>query len=491
MRDVVVIGSGLAGLTAAARLAGQGKKVTLVTKGLGGLQLGQGTIDLLGYYPSPDHDGGAPSRQFVGSPLELIDSIDKNQDGSDHPYRHFSADDVRDAVAWFKGIMGDELVVGDGERNYRLPTAVGALRPTALPQPTMLQGEPDGRPMVLVGFDRLKDFYPDLIAENLRRQTGPDGKPIQARALHIDLVVDEAEMDTSGIHFARALDRPETREQLCELLRPLLKDTGRPSPDGSALPQGDPRNLEVVGFPAVLGLSDRNAFRDIAQRLGHDVFEIPIQPPSVPGMRFNEHLTRMVKAGATSPEQVALQPGQTGAPAGEAVRVIVGAPIIGFDVDHQVDEDRLASVTVASAGHPRKIAAREFILATGGFESGSLLMDSYGNVSERVFDLPLVGIEGDMIHGDYWGKDQPLFKAGARVDAQMRPLDADDKPVYSNLHVAGGIIAGAVRWREKSGDGIALVTGLRAADAAGAKVDAAEAKAAGAGSENNNDGGTR
>lgn len=487
MRDVVIIGSGLAGLTAAARLAGEGREVTLLTKGLGGLQLGQGTIDLLGYYPSTQEEGKPGIREFVSAPLELIDTIDLNDDGSDHPYRHFSADDVKEAVEWFKGIMGEDLVVGDGTRNYRLPTAVGALRPTALPQPTMVQGEPDGRPMVLVGFDRLKDFYPDLIAENLRRQMGPDGKPIEARALHIDLVVDESEMDTSGLQFARALDKPEMRQQLCDLLRPLLKNTGRPDPDGEPTVTRDPRNLEVVGFPAVLGLSDKNAFREIAEGLGHDVFEIPIQPPSVPGMRFSEHLTRMVKAGATEPEQVALEPGQAGAVAGKAVRVIMGVPVIGFDVDTEGEEQRITSVTIASAGHPRKIAAREFILAAGGFESGSLQMDSYGKVSEKVFDLPLVGAEGEMIHGDYWGKDQPLFRAGVRVDAQMRPLDQSGQPVYTNLHAAGGIIGGSVRWREKSGDGIALVTGLRAADAAGAAATVtAEASA-----KDDNDGETR
>ena len=48
MRDAVVIGAGLAGLAATLRLAEAGAKVTLVTKGIGGLQLGQGTLDILG-----------------------------------------------------------------------------------------------------------------------------------------------------------------------------------------------------------------------------------------------------------------------------------------------------------------------------------------------------------------------------------------------------------------------------------------------------------
>ena len=41
---------------------------------------------------------------------------------------------------------------------------------------------------------------------------------------------------------------------------------------------------------------------------------------------------------------------------------------------------------------------------------------------------------------------------------------ADGAVVHTNLYVAGGIIAGSERWREKSGDGIAVATAVRAAD---------------------------
>ena len=53
MRDVVVIGAGLAGLAAAIKAADAGLSVTLITKGVGGIQLGTGTVDILGYGPAP------------------------------------------------------------------------------------------------------------------------------------------------------------------------------------------------------------------------------------------------------------------------------------------------------------------------------------------------------------------------------------------------------------------------------------------------------
>lgn len=77
MRDVVVIGAGLSGLSAALRLLKAGREVDLITKGIGGIQLGQGTIDLYGYgservdnplaaiesYPSPTLTGNWARRQ--------------------------------------------------------------------------------------------------------------------------------------------------------------------------------------------------------------------------------------------------------------------------------------------------------------------------------------------------------------------------------------------------------------------------------------------
>ncbi|MDU0349108.1 FAD-dependent oxidoreductase, partial [Actinomyces sp. MRS3W] len=46
--DVVVIGAGISGYAAALRLRRAGATVTLVTKGMGGLALSPGTIDVLG-----------------------------------------------------------------------------------------------------------------------------------------------------------------------------------------------------------------------------------------------------------------------------------------------------------------------------------------------------------------------------------------------------------------------------------------------------------
>lgn len=410
MRDAVVIGAGLAGLAATLRLARGGARVTLVTKGIGGLQLSQGTIDLLGY-----SDSGR-----IDAPLAQIPEHLASRPG--HPYSHFSPEFVGEAANWLKDLLGGELLVGDPASNVLIPTSIGALRPTSLYQPSMAAGIPAaGKSYVFVGLRRLKDFYPTLIAENLSRQTGPDGEPISARSLIVDVEIRPGEVDTTGTNHARALDDPEMRERLCAAIAPHLREG------------------EVVGLPAVLGLNDLGAWKDIANRLGHEVFEIPMQPPSIPGMRLNQALTALVKSEA---------------------RFILGSQVTGIEAADGV----VKAVTISTAGRPTRIETKSVILAGGGFESGALDMDSYGTVTDSILGLPVLGAEGQLLHGDFWGSDQPVFLAGLDVDEEMRPLRADRAPVYTNVHAAGGNLAGATRWREKSGEGIALASALRAAD---------------------------
>jgi len=408
MIDTVVIGAGLAGLSAAIRLAQAGQSVTLLTFGLGGIQLGQGTIDVLGYTQA-----AGQSDRAVDKPFEQWPGLVARHPS--HPYALLGPDAVKASVDWLAGLLPDLLVPGDG-RNHLVPTALGAMRPTYLVQPSMVW--PQCSSVAVVGPRQIKDFYPELVAANLAQTA-----QVQAKGYHIDLPARSGEVDSLPEIYATALDDPQFLNRFADAVRQVIGDE------------------EAVCLPAILGLRTPGVARKLSDLLERPVVEAHMVPPSIPGMRLNEALTAIAKA--------------------LSVRIIIGSKVTGF----QATSGRLDAVILHQAGYDKAYPADGFVYAPGGFESGALTLDSYGHVNETLFGLPLAGADqADLVSGDYWS-DQQLFAIGVTVDKAMRPLDATGEPVYENLYAAGGLLAGAIRWHEKSGDGIAVASAVQAADA--------------------------
>jgi glycerol-3-phosphate dehydrogenase subunit B len=105
------------------------------------------------------------------------------------------------------------------------------------------------------------------------------------------------------------------------------------------------------------------------------------------------------------------------------------------------------------------------VVATGGFASGGLELDSQWTGRETALGLPVAGIpaRGSERFRPLYFDEHPIALSGVAVDADQRPVDASGARVFDNVLVAGATLAGAEPWREKSGDGISLATGHRAA----------------------------
>jgi glycerol-3-phosphate dehydrogenase subunit B len=394
--DVIVAGTGLAGLTAAVRLAEGGARVLVLAKGVGATHLSPCTIDVLGY---------APDR--VERPGEALARLD----GS-HPYAAVGRDGVAAALDWFRGVMAETYpYVGGLDENLLLPTAVGALKPTAAVPETMAAGDlRGGGEVCVVGFRALKDFHAPLLADNLARAG------IAARAVELDLVP-EGRADVNSLGFARAFDDGAFRAEVAsQVVSRLGAD-------------------ERVAFPAVLGIADaRTAWSELQERLARPVFEVPTLPPSVPGMRVAAVLReRLRRAGG---------------------RIILNAVVGGA-------ERRDARVTALHAGVGLRDVTHRcdwVVLATGGFASGGIELDSRWQAREVALGLPVSGVpEGERFRPEYFA-EQPMARAGVAVDGSLRPEG------HENVLVAGATLAGAQPWKEKSGDGISLATGHRAAE---------------------------
>jgi glycerol-3-phosphate dehydrogenase subunit B len=407
--DTVVIGAGLAGLTAALRLADDGRRVLVVARGVGATHLAPATIDVLGFAGERVERAGQALPTFVDS-------------RPDHPYAHLSAEAIEASIEWLKSRVPALGYRGGLEGNVLLPTAVGVAKPSAVVPETMAGGDlRAGGRFVFVGLKGLKDFYPAYLADNVGRVAG-----VSARAIEVAPRLG-SEADVSSLGFARRFDEPGFRDAVVRRL------AGQVEPD------------ERVGFPAVLGLRHAGeVWRELEARLERPVFEVATLPPSVSGIRLFEAMTAALRRAGG--------------------RIVIGPSVVGAEtVDGRVD-----GVVAEAAARSTTYRAGSFVLASGGLAAGGIRVDSYGKIHEAVFGLALAGLpaaEGRPPFLPTYLEEQPLDRVGVPVDDRLRPTDGDRRPRYENLHAAGAALAGAVPWQEASGNGLSLATGYAAAGA--------------------------
>jgi glycerol-3-phosphate dehydrogenase subunit B len=416
MIDLIVIGAGLAGLIAAYTAAKAGRQVKIVTKGLGATHWHAGSIDVLGYYPNDSMP--------VNRPLDTIQDLVRAQ--PQHPYAILDGtlpDVLKNFAALTQELGLPYAGAANQGDNLWLPSPVGAARPTFLAPHAQLAGDLHRtEPILIVGLRGMRDFYPELIAENLSKQ----GQRARAAFLPLDLVTDRHDINTAQL--ASALDDPARRTKLAAELKKLVQPGER------------------IGLPAILGMdAHAAALNDLQMQTGTTVFEIPTLPPSVPGVRLTNALRNQLR--------------QLG------VRVEINADAIGF----HAEGDRVLWIESDASGRPLKHRAEKFLLATGGILGGGINSDHTGKVWDTVFDLPLATPRerGQWFRARFFDPaGHPIFRAGVPVNREFQPVDANGVRVYKNVWAAGNALAHADPILERSLEGIAVATGIAAARSA-------------------------
>lgn len=410
MLDLLIIGAGLAGLTAALRATEAGLRVKVIAKGMGALYWTPGSIDVLGYV-------GVEERS-VENPWQRIDKLDER-----HPYRIVGAEATQAALDWFCASVNALGLVysGDDAGNIRTPSPAGAWRPTyRVPAGQRAGDAADRRPMVIVGFQGMRDFYPHLIARNLAAQ----GQSVRAAMLPWSVLSELR--DRNSVQLAEAVDDPRTQQRLIDALRLVVKPGER------------------IGLPAILGRHHHaQVLATLQQGLNAAVFEIPTLPPSAPGIRLATALRHELER--------------------RGVRVEIGMEAVGF----HAEGDEIEYVETATSARPLKHRAAAFLLATGGVLGGGFDSNHTGRFWETVFDLPLT-VPQDR---KQWfrprfldERGQPAFRGGVAVNDAMQPVDGAGTPVYTNLWAAGGLLAHADPILERSLEGVAIASAVAAVD---------------------------
>ena len=187
---------------------------------------------------------------------------------------------------------------------------------------------------------------------------------------------------------------------------------------------------ERVAFPAVLGIADpHGAWAALEHGLGRRVFEVPTLPPSVPGMRVFAILREALRR------------------AGGTVRlnnVVVGAEREGA---------RVRALRVRVGLREERHGADWVVLATGGFASGGLELDSRWAAREVALGLPVAGVPaGERFLPGYFDA-HPMARAGVAVDERLRPLEGVRERGRGRRDAGGrGALEGEVRRRDQPGD---------------------------------------
>ena len=413
--DILVVGSGMAGLMAAIVASGQGKRVTLLSRGCGSLNIGSGCVDVLGYV------NGQP---VEGQPLEALDSLPER-----HPYRLVSKEGVEEALKTRCAVSarhGAPLEAA-ANGNRRVPTILGTLKPTCLTLPSC-RGEllETAASALVVSVEGLKDSHPALVTSQLRRY--PHLAAVTWHEAHLENPIPGAHRNLSPLDIARYVESPEGTAWLAAGLRKALRATP----------------ADVVLLPPVCGLSNA-AWEAVAAAVPVPLVEMPTLPPGVGGLRLYTALKSELQA--------------------RDVDMVENALVTGAECDGK----HCAALVAETACGRRRFAAKAFVMATGGFMGGGFL-SSPGEARETVFGLPVLQADGSLLPArpEDWS-DQNIFgnhafaSAGVMVNAAMSPLRIDGTPALNNVFFAGRSVGGYDFASEKSGNGVAVATAWRAA----------------------------
>jgi glycerol-3-phosphate dehydrogenase subunit B len=421
--DVVVIGAGLAGMTAAIALADRGARVDVVARGHAATHWTSGGLDV-----------AAPSGSATAAEgLAHLGSM------PGHPYA-FLQRDIRPAIDWLRGILAAEGLTYGGDLDAPLravPTAIGATRragllPTA--QAAALKPWMPGERLVICGPAGFKDFWPGAIAASLERPwvwgraTVAGDRPATVEAVVVELPGIADRRNLTALHLARLFDDPSWRAVAYEAIAAALERRGD--------------EAGRIALPAVLGLADhRAAFHDATRALPLVPFEVLLVSPSGPGLRLFEALRSALRR--------------------RGGRVSVGEEVVRIESARR----RVTAVVAAAAARDRVFRTGGLVLATGGIAGGGLIGRADGTLVEPLLGLPVEApASGEWLAPDPFDPaGQPLESAGVRTDDALRPVDGRGRVVFDNVAIVGSLLAGQRYLTERCGDGVAVASGGRAA----------------------------
>ncbi len=415
--DSIVIGGGMAGLSAALRLAEAGQKTLLMASGQSALHFSSGSVDLL---------------ESEGDPRAALPAF--MAEHPDHPYSKVGLASIEASLADLQrhcALQG--LPLFRQERNHQRLTPIGTLKSTWLSPETCacVTEAPAPDVLLLATLEGFRDFHPALAAANLATHS----RFAHSRILTGEIRLPQLAAFSRNPHefrsadIARLFDKQQHDKQ--DLLTDLAREIGRMVQEC-----GEPGCRHIV-LPACLSLGLVGPrLAELELRTGCTIKEVATMPPSLIGMRMQEALKRRFLAlGGT---------------------FLTSERVLGA----RYDGDRVIGVH-SQNGDDQLFEANHFVLASGSFFSRGL-ESRLGGIREPIFDADVLSLpERDAWAGRRLFDHHPFMGFGVKTDDQLRVLRGGTP--LANLYGAGSVLAHYDPVREGSGSGVAVATGWQAA----------------------------
>lgn len=435
---VAVIGGGLAGAAATLALAESGTDVVQVAGPPGATALAAGAFDVAAV--SPGVPWLAARDALRGGALNALDRLALLlREAPAHPYARLFGSDPAAAVSAARAAMGrlsrwlaphGAAPEGSLEESALLACAPGTLRPVDYATPGPAGGDlRDCDEIGLLDAPGLAGYDAHFTARGLDAELAAAGLA-HKRVRVVPVAWPEGVLDEQPARVAGRLDGAAAAEGLARALRGL----------------GGPGCVLLA--PPVIGIArTHELLAQLREEAGGPVAEVLSFPPhALAGFRFERALRAAVAASGArviDGRVRSLRAGRGGA-------------------SHALEVDASGSV--------QSLGARAVVLATGRFAGGGLSATG-GAVREPLLGLALHDAEGRRIDGapphravrKGYATWQPLYSAGVRIDPGLRPLATDGEPAAERLFCAGDLVGGFDPARERTGLGVALITGLAAA----------------------------
>ncbi|MDX7856678.1 glycerol-3-phosphate dehydrogenase subunit GlpB [Aeromonas caviae] len=415
--DSIVIGGGMAGLSAALRLAEAGQKTLLMASGQSALHFSSGSVDLL----ESDGDPRAALPAFMAA-------------HPDHPYSKVGMQNIEGSLADLQRHCAEEgLPLMRQEHNHQRLTPIGTLKSTWLSPDTCacMTDAPAPDAILLATLEGFRDFHPALAAANLATHA----RFAHSRILTGEIRLPQLAQFSRNPHEFRSADIARLFDKQGNGQRDLLADLAR---EISRMVQGCgvPGCRHIV-LPACLSLGLVGPrLSELERRTGCTIKEVATMPPSLIGMRMQEALKRRFTAlGGT---------------------FLTSERVLGA----RYDGDKVIGVH-SQHGEDQLFEADHFVLASGSFFSRGL-ESRLGGIREPIFDADVLSLaERDAWAGRRLFDHHPFMGFGVKTDERLRVLRGG-RPL-TNLYGAGSVLAHYDPIKEGSGSGVAVATGWQAA----------------------------